>query len=214
MAALPLADGEPVRTPAPAGTRLAGPLGRVLPPLPEWLAKPREHTRDPRLLLSGLISVGVVLLAVSLLTGGGGLGNPAAADASPTAPVEFTPTIQVGNASVVVTGKLAATYELTGTAGSGPAQAAHVAASWADASGATLGLSGPASAGTRTTAPDFVLRWTVLVSGAPVTFTSENGECTVGMAVQPKTVTGSFVCKKLKSPDGKLVVDAKGTYRT
>lgn len=214
MAALPLADGEPVRTVVVPAVGSAGPLGRGLPPIPEWLAKPREHIRDPRLLLTGLIGVGVVLLVGSLLFGGSGLGGPATADASATAPTVFTPTVEPGNASVVVTGKVAATYELTGATGSGPAQAAHLDATWADTAGAQLGLAGPASAGTRQTAPDFVLSWTVLVSGAPVTFTSDDGECTVGMAVQPKTVTGSFVCKKVKSADGKLVVDAKGTYRT
>jgi hypothetical protein len=55
---------------------------------------------------------------------------------------------------------------------------------------------------------------TVLVDGAPVTFTSESSECTIGMAVQSKWVNGTFVCKKLKSDDGKHVVEARGTYRT
>jgi hypothetical protein len=34
------------------------------------------------------------------------------------------------------------------------------------------------------------------------------------MAVKPQMVTGSFVCKKVTSDDGKYVVDARGTYRT
>jgi hypothetical protein len=55
---------------------------------------------------------------------------------------------------------------------------------------------------------------TVPIDGASVTFTSNSGECTVGMAVNSKTVSGTFVCKKLKSDDGEYVVDARGTYRT
>ncbi|HXG26747.1 MAG TPA: hypothetical protein VNL94_07850, partial [Candidatus Binatia bacterium] len=75
-------------------------------------------------------------------------------------------------------------------------------------------LTGPASSGTRTTDSTFSLTWTVMVDGTPVTFTSSDGECTIGMAVQPKAVTGSFVCKKLKSADGKITIDVRGTYRT
>ena len=53
-----------------------------------------------------------------------------------------------------------------------------------------------------------------MVDGELVTFTSNAGECTIGMAVNPKSVTGSFTCHKVKSDDGKLTVDASGTYRT
>lgn len=214
MAALPRADGEPVPAAVGAGTLRRGPLRRGLPAMPEWVAHPREHLRDPRLLLSGVVAVGVVLLAISLLTGGGLPLGQAAASPTPGAPIVVAPTTPPGTASVEVMGKLAATYELTGQTGVGPAKASRVDASWADASGTTLGLAGPASSGTRTTDPNFVLSWTFTIEGAPITFASRAGECTVGMAVQPKTVTGSFVCKKLKSDDGKYVVDARGTYRT
>ena len=217
MAALPLADGEPARDAAEA-SHASLPLGRTLPGLlamPEWLAHPRQNLRDPRLLLSGIVAAGLVLLVVSLVLGGGGAATAATTDPSPSAPA-FVATAPppAGNAGVEVTGKLAGSHELVGATGSGPAVGSRIDATWSSAEGAVLGLSGPASAGTRTTDATFVLTWTVLVDGAPVTFTSDSGECTVGMSVQPKTVTGSFVCKKLKSDDGKRTLDARGTYRT
>lgn len=187
-----------------------------LPALPGWLASPRSNPRDPRLLMTGVIGLGVVLLAGSLLLGGGSPAGAAGPGASAsTAPAAFaTVAPPTGDASVEVSGKLAGTFALAGATGGGPANAGHIAASWADATGSSLQLSGPASPGTRTTDATFSLTWTTLVNGEPVTFTSISGECTVGMAVQPKAVTGSFICKKLKSGDGKVSVEVRGTYRT
>lgn len=217
MAALPLADGEPDRSAAMAA-HVTSPLARARPGLtavPEWLAHPRQNLRDPRLLLSGVVGAGLALLVLSLVLSGGGAAGLGAALASPSAPaVIATAPPPAGNASVDVTGKLAGTHELVGATGSGPAVASRIDATWSSQTGAMLGLAGAASSGTRTTDATFVLTWTVLVGDAPVTFTSDSGECTVGMSVQPKTVTGSFVCKKLKSEDGKQTLDARGTYRT
>ncbi len=190
-----------------------GRLARPIPPMPRWLAHPRQNLRDPRLLFTGVIVVGVVLLVLSLLMGSGPTG-PGAADASPGAPAAAPSSAPAGNASVDVTGKLEASYALTGITGSGPAAEGRLEATWGDASGATLGLSGPAYGGTRTTDAGLVLTWTVLVGGAPVTFTSDAAECTIGMAVNFKNVSGTFVCKKLESDDGELVVDVRGSYRT
>ncbi len=217
MAALPLADGEP--DPAAKSSHVRVPVGvplPKLPALPEWLAHPRQHLREPRLLLSGMVGVGLVLLVVSLLLTGGGAGGLGAANATPSAPAFVaTAAPPAGNASVeITTGKLVGIHDLSGATGLGPAVASRVDATWANATGTTLALVGAAAAGTRTTDTSLVLTWTLLVEGAPVTFTSDAGECTVGMAVQPKGVTGSFVCKKLKSDDGKVTVDARGTYRT
>ncbi|HUG30360.1 MAG TPA: hypothetical protein VMQ65_07615 [Candidatus Limnocylindria bacterium] len=217
LAALPLADGEPDRD-AAKSSHVSVPVGRPLPglpALPEWLAHPRQNLREPRLLLSGVVGSGLVLLVLSLLLGGGGAAGLGPVEASPSAPA-FVATAPppAGNASVDVAGKLAGTHELIGATGSGPAVASRIDATWSSSAGATLGLTGAASPGTRTTDATFVLTWTVIVDEAQVTFTSDSGECTVGMAVQPKAVSGSFVCKKLRSDDGKQTLDARGTYRT
>jgi hypothetical protein len=208
---------DPLMAAAPANTIAARlPTLPAMPALPDWLAHPRKNLRDPRLLLSGVIAVGVVLLALSLLGGGGRPSGLAGAGASPSALTgPGTTQAPVGNASVEVAGTgVNATLGLAAIAVAGPAAAGVVSSTWNDPLGNTLALEGLVSAGTRTTATDFVLTWTVMVKAAPVTFTSRAGECTVGMAVKSQVVSGSFVCKKVRSDDGKYVVGARGTYRT
>jgi hypothetical protein len=115
---------------------------------------------------------------------------------------------------VELTGTLAAMYTLAGATGSGPAVDSQLDATWTDPLGESLGITGLASQGTRTTDPNFSLSWTMLIDNQRVTFTSRASECTIGMAVGPKAVHGTFVCKKLKSGDGKHVIDMRGTYTT
>jgi hypothetical protein len=187
-----------------------------VPALPEWLAHPRANIRDPRLMMTGVIGVGVVLLAGSVLLGSkptaGATGPDASASARPVAAATVPP--PSGDATVEVSGKMTGEFTLTGATGTGPPSAGRIAVTWMDSTGSSLAMAGPASPGTRTTDAAFSITWTTLVDGTPRTFTSATGECTVGMALQPKTVTGSFVCKKLKSDDGKLTIDVRGTYRT
>ena len=173
---------------------------------------PKAMLRDPRVLAIGAIAIGVALLGFSLLGGGGpgsGSGGPNSSQDTtavlPTAPV-------LGNASVEVTSGATGTFTLTGATGSGPAMDSHVDATWTDPSGQSLGIVGLASQGTRTTDPNFVLTWTMLIDGTSVTFTSRAAECTIGMAVGPKAVHGSFFCKRLRSGDH--VIDLDGSYTT
>jgi len=174
---------------------------------------PRQLLRDPRVLAGGVIAIGVVLLGVSLLGGGGpasgsgGPGSSQGATAAPVAPV-------LGNASVELGGGVTGIYSLTSATGAGPAVDSHVNATWTNPLGQSLGLDGLASQGTRTTDTEFTLSWTMLIDNLPVTFTSRDSECTVGMAVGVTSVHGSFVCKHLKSGDGKHVIDLRGDYTT
>jgi hypothetical protein len=193
----------PVGTPTPAAKPL-GVLGR----------KPRELLRDPRVLAGGVVAIGLALLGVSLL-GGGGPSSGAAGPGSSQNTTFAQPTpVPVGAATVEQTGDLKGTYELIGQTGAGPAVDSQVTATWGDSTGDTLGLTGLASAGTRATDANFVLTWSTFVAGAPVKFTSSDGECVIGMAVGAKAVSGGFVCKKLTSDDGKRTIDLKGSYRT
>ncbi len=169
---------------------------------------PRALLRDPRILVVG---VGLVLLVVSILGGpGSGAAGPDASQG--TAGAQATP--EPANASIELTNGLTGLYALSGQTGTGPAVDSRLAATWTDQLGNTLGIVGMASAGTRTTDANFVLTWSTVVNGAPMTFTSTDGECTIGMAVGAKAVNGSFVCKKLASDDGSKTVDLRGSYRT
>lgn len=193
-----------------------GPATRRPLDLPDWLANPREHPRDPRLLLTGVICLGVLLFAASLVFGGrsnGGTGAPiASATTQPAAVATVAP--PSGNATIELSGKVAGAFALAGASGTGPPLDGRIDAAWADTTGSGMSLAGAASQGTRTTDASFVLTFTALLNGTATTFSSRDGECTVGMAIQPKRITGSFSCKSLKSDDGKVVVAVRGTYST
>jgi hypothetical protein len=208
----------------PAGSTASGPLALLRDPRallrhPRALLRdlPRDRRallRDPRALAGGVVVIGLVLLALTMLGGGGptsGVGGPGSSQ--DTTGAQATP-VPVGIATVELTSGLTGIYALSAQTGAVPAVDSRVVATWADEFGDTFGLTGPASAGTRTTDANFVLTWSMLVQGAPVMFTSSAGECTVGMAVGAKTVNGTFVCKKLKSADGRRMIDVRGTYRT
>jgi hypothetical protein len=194
----------------PSGSRALRRDARVL--LRDALRDPRLHLRDPRVLAGGVVVIGLVLLALSMLGGGGTSGAGGPGQSHGTTAAEATPV--PANATVELTSGLTGIYALSGQTGAGPAVNSRVGATWADEFGDTLGLAGAASAGVRTTDANFVLTCTMLVQGAPVTFTSSAGECTVGMAVAAKAVNGTFHCKKLTSGDGRRTIDLQGTYRT
>ncbi len=210
-------DAPPIVQPRPQ------PKGMVSAGLPaamnarkrrQLVRDPRKLIRDPRVLAGGTVVIGLALLGVSLLGGGSpasGSGGPGSTQGTgAVAP----PTAVPGTASVELTGSVSEIFTLTGATGAGPAVDSRVTATWTDSTGQSLGLDGIASQGTRTTAADFVLSWTMLIDNLPVTFTSRAAECTVGMAVGVKSVHGTFVCKDIKSGDGKHVVDLRGTYTT
>lgn len=203
--------------PASTGTSpldtLAGRLPR-LPGLPGSIGLPGLQLRDPRVLAGGVVAIGAVLLVVSLLGGGGpnaGAGGPGASSGAAVVGPTAAP---AGNATLEVTSGLPGMYALSGATGSGPASHSQIAATWTDEFGDQLGITGAASNGTRTTDATFTLTLSLMVDGAPVTFTSDGSECTVGMAVGVTSVSGTYHCLKLKSDDGKHVIDANGAYKT
>ncbi|MEO8273017.1 MAG: hypothetical protein ABI620_03035 [Chloroflexota bacterium] len=167
---------------------------------------------NPRL-IAGIGFVAVIVVGATMLLGGGTGPNAAAATVGPSAPGILPVAADPGAATLVLTGSVQATYSMTGNAGQ-PVTGNLVGATWADSLQNVLTLSGPLDRGTRTTDAGLVLTWGLMVEDKLVTFTSKHGECTIGMASNPKSVTGSFACRKLKSDDGKLTVGASGTYRT
>jgi hypothetical protein len=190
---------------------VASPQALGLADLLRTLREPRKAVRDPRILAGGVIAIGLVVLLFSLL-GGGGPSNGLLAGASPSAGT--TVVAAPGEASLTLTRALPGTYALTGATGFGKPVDDQLDSSWTDATGSSLALTGRVASVTRTTGKDLVLTLTMIVAGRPVTFTSDGGECTVGMAVKVFSVTGSFVCPELVSDDGKITVKANGTYET
>jgi hypothetical protein len=161
----------------------------------------------------GAAFAGVILLGLVMLVGGTANPGAAGADASPSAPAVVAATPEPGNATLVLTGEVEQEVTFTTSAGAG-APSAPLAITWSDPTANSLGLVGPVDRGTRSTAETLVLQWTVMVDEKPVTFTSTDGECTLGMGIVGTRVQGTFSCKKLKSDDGEYVVGATGTYRT
>lgn len=220
--AAPIAPSVPAAPfAAAAGVRAPGPFDAPAtePPADEAEAasgtigaRARDFARRNPRPVAGAAFVGMILVGVLLLTSGGGAPSAAGASASPSAP----PVVVVadpGSATLVLTGSLTTTYTLTGNAGQ-PVSGNAVTAAWADANQDVLTLAGPVDRGTRTTDAGLVLTWGLMIDGKLVTFTSDDGECTIGMASNPKGVSGSFACRKLKSDDGRYTVGASGTYRT
>jgi hypothetical protein len=198
---LDLADEPGAQAGMPLGTGLLGLASQLVTLL-----------RTSRL-AAGAAFGGVILVGLLLLAGGGPTPGSANAPASlPPAPAAIA-THEPGSATLVLTGKLNQTLAFAGMSGTG-APGAPIAATWTSTGAETLGIEGAPDRGTRSTDESLVLRFTVTVKNRPVTFTSDAGECTIGMAVNPTNVSGTFVCTSLKSDDGKLVVGATGTYRT
>ncbi len=155
----------------------------------------------------------VILVGLLLLAGGGPNPGAASVTSSPSLAPAAAATREPGNATLVLTGKLNQTVAFAGPSSTG-APGAPLAATWTDTGAQVLGIEGAADRGTRSTDETLVLRFTVTVKDRPVSFTSDAGECTIGMAVNPTNISGTFSCRNLKSDDGKLVVGATGTYRT
>jgi hypothetical protein len=183
------------------------------PPVPNVLVTRARAfaARNPRL-VAGSAFVVAIVVGLSMLLGGKGP-IAAGASASPSIPPIVVVAAEPGSATLVLTGSVKATFTMTGTAAQ-PVAGNLVGAAWGDPLQNVLTLQGKVDRGTRTTDAALVLTWGLMVEGKLVTFTSKAGECTIGMASNPKAVSGSFACRKLKSDDGKLTVEASGTYRT
>jgi hypothetical protein len=204
---------EPVSRP-PLGPKAAKtPAGAVRRGPRVNVGVPGLNVRDPRVLAGGVVVVGLAMLGISLL-GGGGPTNGSTGPNGSQDPGAVAATPVPGSATVELTAALKGGYTLTGATGAGAAVGGQLNATWTDSLGDSLGLTGAASQGTRTTDATFLLTWTMRIGNQPVTFTSRGAECTVGMAVTPRNVHGTFVCKKLKSADGDHVIDLRGSYTT
>lgn len=204
----------PVMTRAEAQPPTPGAESTATPSAPSSLPSRVIHLLRTSRLAAGAGFAVVILIGLVLLSSGGA--SPAATAATPTKGPTAAPTIvpPSGDASLTVSGAVTGSFTLTGLAGGQRVDATTVNLGWGDAVQATMSIAGPLDRGTRTTDERLVLTIGVLVAGQPVTFTSTAGECTIGMAQVGTKVQGSFTCHKLKGPDGKLMIEASGTYRS
>jgi len=200
----------------PLGGALPGTPGRTrgldLGDLGARLRNPRTAVRDPRVLFGGMIAIGVVVLGVSMLGGGASSGGGLPGASASAAPGAGGPA-EPGPATIQVAGDFEATFSLIGAAAYGKPADGNLAATWEDGAGSSVTLTGRVG-GTRTTTPDLTLAITVMRNGTPVTFSSEAGECTIGMAEKLFNVTGTFVCPEITSEGGRFTVNLTGTYST
>lgn len=207
-----VAGSTPVDAAAPRSDDEPRSAREVVPQLVRRVATLLRTSR----LAAGAAFVGLIVVGLLLLGGGKAAPGSAAAVASPGAPQVTRVPVEPGAATLILTGGIESTYTLVGAPGPGTPLAAGtvLSATWADTLQDAFALQGAADRGTRTTDANLVLSWSVTVDGQVVTFTSAAGECTIGMAMHPANVSGTFNCHKVKSADGKLTVGASGTYRT
>jgi hypothetical protein len=194
---LPVPDDEPSRGP--------GPMARV--------ARVVRLFRTSRP-AAGAGFAALIVVGFVILSSGGG--SPAVTAATPTKAPAPVQTIRPpsGDASMTLAGAVKGTFSLTGMAGGQHVDSASVTLAWGDATQTTLTIAGPRDRGTRVTDEHLVLTIGAVIAGQPVSFTSTAGECTIGMAEVGTKTQGSFTCHKLKAPDGKLTIEASGTYRS
>jgi hypothetical protein len=209
QAARPLAPAGPAVPAEPA----ADTIDFDAPPVPPILRRAGAVARQNPRLVAGAGFVAMIVIGLLLLGGGTSAPGAASASASPSAPSIVPVAADPGSATLVLTGALKGTYTFAGTA-TQPVAGSAVAGTWTDTFQNVLTLDGSVDRGTRQTDAGLVLTWALMVDGKLVTFTSKAGECTIGMASTPKVVSGSFACRKIRSDDGKLTVEATGTYRT
>jgi hypothetical protein len=209
----------PAASAAPTPPLPAAPGSNFPVPDDEPTNEPTLLTRVVHLLRTSRVAAGAgfaVVIVVGLVVLSSGGASPSATAATPTKGPTAAATIPApsGDASMIVSGSVTGSFPLTGLAGGQHVDATTVALGWGDAAQNTVTITGPLDRGTRATDAHLVLTISLVVNGAAATFTSDAGQCAVGMAQVGTKVQGSFNCHKLKSADGKLTIDASGSYRS
>lgn len=177
---------------------------------------------------TGMITVGAILaaLASACSTTGTGHGvsispvtpNPTPIPTpveSPTASPSPSGPLQIGGASIVLSGGLTSqvsfpTLVAPTTWGVPPAA---MDLTWAEPTGQQLSLSGTAFVSRATTSPERILSFLVTGTDGPVEFRSESGECSV--TITPALLDnmgGLFTCPTLTDVSGTFTVNARGTF--
>jgi hypothetical protein len=159
-----------------------------------------------------------VLLAVAVASAACTVGPsaPPAVPAPSSSPPVETMRLVSGQARVIVTGSMEASFVAPLAPSSlYPASPAQFVLSWGDPrSGQGLDFQGPPVAGSAQTSGDEILAISVRSGDRVVQVASMDGECTVQLAVaRPGDVEGSFTCRNVPTIGGAFPgIDATGTF--
>jgi len=132
----------------------------------------------------------------------------------PTASPGFTGSVNVGNASLAISGALhisEAALPLTGPTIYAPPPGPF-ALGW-DTDTAALALSGTSFIGNHPTSEDLRLTFSIRSGDETTSFASEDGGCDVIVTTaDPATFEGTFSCTGISDEDGSVVVNAQGAF--
>ena len=132
----------------------------------------------------------------------------------PTASPGFTGSVNVGNASLAISGALhisEAALPLTGPTIYAPPPGPF-ALGW-DTDTAAFALSGTSFIGNHPTSEDLRLTFSIRSGDETTSFASEDGGCDVIVTTaDPATFEGTFSCTGISDEDGSVVVNAQGAF--
>ena len=147
--------------------------------------------------------------AVTGTTGAGATGTPL-----PTTSPGFTGSVDVGNASLAISGAMhisEAALPLSGPTIYAPPPGPF-ALGW-DTDTAAFALSGTSFVGNHPTSENLRLTFSIRSGAGTTSFASEDGGCDVIVTTaEPATFEGTFSCIGIFDEDGAVVVNAQGAF--
>jgi hypothetical protein len=151
--------------------------------------------------------------AVTGATGATG-GTDATGTPLPTASPGFTGSVNVGNASLAISGAMhisEVALPLTGPTIYAPPPGPF-ALGW-DTDSAAFALSGTSFIGNHPTSENLRLTFSITSGAGTTSFASEDGGCDVIVTTaDPATFEGTFSCTGISDEDGSVVVNAQGAF--
>jgi hypothetical protein len=193
----------------------------------------RPNPRTIPVPLTVLMAVGALVVGVILGRAWGGSGDvtpsispsppSGATETAAAGPGEGTPTatpagngsVSRGQASLSLSGGVNSVVELgrLATPADWAPPPGTIALSWTGSGQQVLSLGGPSFTSQIATDAEHTLSFTVEVDGAPVSYVSAAGECTVTISpALPTQMGGTFFCTNLPSTDGEPIVNVQGSF--
>jgi hypothetical protein len=195
---------------------------------------PRPTPRTIPASLAALIAAGTLVVGLLLGRAWGGSNDATpslslpvpsvtASAAAPTGPSVVSPTstpagagsVTLGQASLSLSGGInaAVSFGRLATPAEWMPPPGAIALSWNGPGEQVLSLAGTSFTSQIATDAEHSLSFTVNVDGAPVSFSSTAGECSVTISpALPTQMGGTFLCTNLSSVDDVVSVNAQGSF--